>query len=262
MISALNTLRHAFARYRSLIVYQVYAELRAESERTYVGFMWWFVDPIITMFVYYLVFAVVLKTRSENLLGFLFVGILSWRWFHTSIMHGANSIIGARALMQQVYLPKVIFPIVAVLTDTVKFLIVLLVLIVVLPVFGFPIGIAHLALFPIVLTQLLLITGCTIVAASIVPLVPDIRMVLQNVLQMMFFLSGIFYDISAFPEELRRFLLLNPMAVLLRMYRDVLLNGTLPNFMTIGVIGLLALVIGLLGYLVTRHLDTVYPKLR
>jgi len=262
MISVMKKLLEAFDRYRSLVAYKVYAELRAESERTYVGFMWWFVDPIVTMFVYYLVFTVVIKSRSENFLGFLFIGILCWRWFHTSIMHGANSILGERGLMQQVYLPKVIFPIVAVLTDTVKFLIVLLVLIIALPLFGFPIGITHLALLPVVLAQFLLVAGCTILAASIVPVVPDIRMVLQNGLQMMFFLSGIFYDISLFPEKLQNLMLLNPMAVLIRMYREVLLNGSMPSFTTLGVIISFSFLIGMLGFAVTRRLDVVYPKLR
>jgi len=259
---ALDQLRDSLSRYGSLILYKTYAELRAESERTYVGFLWWFVDPIVMMLVYYMVFTVILKTRSQDFLAFLFIGILSWRWFSTSIMHGANSILSARGLMQQVYLPKVIFPIVAVLTDTVKFLIVLTVLLVVLPFFGFPLAIAHLALIPVVVAQFLLVTGCATFAAAVVPLLPDLRMVLQNGLRMVFFLSGIFYDINVFPEEIRRFLYLNPMAVLIKMYRGIILEGTAPSFLAIGAIIAAGVTVGLIGYWVTRRLDFLYPKMR
>jgi lipopolysaccharide transport system permease protein len=258
----MTRLRDSVGRYRSLVLYKVYAELRAESERTYVGFMWWFIDPIVTMFVYYLVFAVILKTRTDNVLGFLFVGILSWRWFQTSIMHGANSILAARSLMQNVYLPKVIFPVVTVLSDTVKFLVVLVVMVAALPVFGFPIGLTHLALFPVVLAQLLLIAGCTTLAAAIVPVIPDIRMVLQNFLRMVFFLSGIFYDISKAPDELQRFMMLNPVAVLIKMYRQVLLEGAAPSYSAAGLIAVFSLIIGSIGVIITRRLDVFYPKLR
>ncbi len=254
--------RRRFRDYRSLVLYKTYAELHAESERTYIGFLWWFVDPVVTMLVFYVVFTVILKSRSQDFLAFLFVGILSWRWFQTSVMHGANSILAARGLMQQVYLPKMIFPIVAVLADTVKFLIVLVVLLIVLPVFGFPVGISHVMVLPVVLVQLLLVTGCATLAASVVPLVPDIRIVLQHGLRMMFFLSGIFYDISLFPDQLQTLLRLNPMAVLIQSYREILLNGNMPSLSALLTITAVSLVVGYLGFSLTRRFDLLYPKLR
>ena len=118
------------ARYRDLILYKTLADLRAEAARTYIGFLWWVLDPLIFMAIFYVVFGLLLRRSTPDFVPFLLIGLVSWRWFQNTITHSATSILGGRSLMQQVYVPKIIFPLVIILTDLVKFGLVLMLLLI------------------------------------------------------------------------------------------------------------------------------------
>lgn len=180
IVHAVSDLITSLSRYRTLILYQTYADLRAESQRTYIGYLWWIADPVASMFVYYLVFEVVFDRGIENFAVFLFVGLIPWRWFQTSLMSGANSILHSRGVMLQVYLPKFVFPIVSFFTNSVKFLAVFLLMVVLLPLFGFPVGLPHLSLPLVLVVQAMFITGCSLIVAGLTPFFPDLRMILQR----------------------------------------------------------------------------------
>lgn len=247
--------------YLTLILYQSYADLRAESQRTYIGYLWWVVDPVISMGVYYIVFEVVLDRGIENYSIFLFVGLIPWRWLQTSILSGANSILHSRGVMLQVYLPKAIFPAVNFLSNTVKFLSVFTLLAIILVLAGFPVTSAHAALPVLLLVTALLITGCTFIASSVTPFFPDLRMVLDNIVRLWFFLSGIFYPMSDLPERLEWYFRLNPMATLIESYRHILLDGRWPDLAALGLIGVFGVVLNAIGLTIISRYDYVYPRL-
>ena len=251
----------SLADYRGLLIYKTYADLRAEAARTYAGFLWWVVDPIISMMVYYVVFEIVLRRGTENYVSFLFVGLVPWRWLATSTMHGANSILNSRALMQQVYMPKLIFPMVAVLSDAVKFLVVFLVLIVFMLISGFPLSWCYLALPYLLLVQAILVTGVSVIFAGLTPFLPDIRMVMENIVRLWLFLSGVFYSVADLSPAKQSLFRLNPMTVVIESYRDILMFARWPDFGHLSVILAVSLVLVVAGFeLVTRH-DHTYPKL-
>lgn len=250
-------------RTASLVLYKASAYLRAESERTYAGFVWWILEPALSMLVYYLVFSFLLDRGGPEYVAFLLVGIVTWRWFQSTILRGANAIVSAKTLMQQVYVPKLVFPLATLLSDTFKFGIVFLLLLVGLALTGFPVATGALVALPLVLgVELLLVTALTVLAAGAVPFLPDLRIVLQNLLRLWFFLSGVFYDLEIFPERAQFWLRLNPMAVILESYRGVLLEGEWPDVPRLLAIAAGATVlVALVVWGVTRS-DYVYPKLR
>jgi lipopolysaccharide transport system permease protein len=250
------------SRYLSLVLYKTYADLKTESERTYAGFFWWIVEPILSMAVYFLVFGVIMDRGVPNYVQFLFVGLVPWRWLHTGLMHGANSILSERSLMQQVFLPKIVFPVVAFLTDTFKFLVVFTLVLVFLWVTGFAPNVQYLALPLVLVVQFLLVCGLTIFFAGVAPLLPDIRIVLDNVVRLWFFLSGIFYAVDRFSDTAAAWLRLNPMTVIIEAYRDILLDGVWPDAPRLAAVGLLGVVVSLLGVRLIRHYEYIYPKLR
>ena len=109
-----------YRHYMDLISYKVYAELRTESSRTYAGYLWWVIDPIISLSVYALVFGVFMKRGGPDFVPFLAVGVVVFRWFNVSVLRAANSLIQHKGLIQRIYVPKPIFPAVAVLADGAK----------------------------------------------------------------------------------------------------------------------------------------------
>jgi len=254
--------REHFDRYLRLVVYKTYAELKAESERTYVGFAWWIAEPVISMAVYYVVFETILDRGTEDYAVFLFVGLVPWRWLQTTITHGASAILGERSLMQQVFLPKILLTWTAILADSFKFVVVFALLLLALPAFGYPPSAAWAWLPVILAAQFLLITGVTTLVAALTPFLPDLRIVLENVVRLWFFLSGVFYSVDVVGAELEPYLQLNPMTVILEAYRDVLLHARAPDSVPLFAVGAASAVACVLGMAVTRRFDYEYPKLR
>ncbi len=246
-----------------LVFYKTYADLRAETERTYLGFVWWVIDPIIHMAVLYLVFGVLLGLRTDDFVAFLFVGVTIWQWFANCINQGSQTILANRGLMRQVLLPKALFPLVLVLSNTVKFLFVFGLLLAFLWITGYR-PTVHYAALPMLLgVQLLFIIAGTLLLSAIVPFIPDLRFVISNVLQAAFFLSGVMVDITALPSAAPYlgWYYLNPMVNFIESYRRVLLHNQWPDSGV--VLWLLGLsLVGILGgMLLIRRYAFVYPKM-
>jgi len=248
-------------RYVAIVLYMTHTELRAESERTYMGYLWWIAEPLVSLVVYYVVFGLVLIRAIDNYVAFLFVGLVPWRWLNSTLMHGSASILKAKGLMRQVYLPKLIFPLVAILADSAKFFVVFLVVIGFAVVSGFPVTWSYLLLPAVILVQGLLIIGVTLIAAAVTPFLPDFRIVLENLVRLWFFLSGIFYEVSAFPENVQLVFRLNPMVSIIESYRAILLHGEIPDLSALGVTAVLCAGLCYVGARVVQAHDFSYPKL-
>lgn len=248
------------SRYIELILYKTYADLRAEAAKTYIGFLWWVLDPIIFMLIFYVVFGLLFQRGTENFVPFLLTGLVSWRWFQNTVSHSANTILGNQALMRQVYLPKIIFPIVTILTDLAKFGLVLTLLLIFLWIYGFGVGITYLALPVLLISQLMLITALAWFVAALVPFLPDLKILVDHLLHITFFLSGIFFAGSSIPEQYQFFFYLNPMANIIEGYRDILVHNQWPNWNALFLTGLISSVIAIFSYHLLVHYDRVYPK--
>ncbi|HSR53039.1 MAG TPA: ABC transporter permease [Acidobacteriota bacterium] len=244
-----------------LVLYRVYADLAGEAARTYARHLWWVLEPALAILTYYSVFHLILSVRSSDSVVFLVVGILLWRWFQASVMQGANSIMAERALMQQVRVSKLVFPLTAVLSNTVRFLVVFSVLLVFLWWRGHATSPHALALPALLLILFAVITGCTLMAASVVPFVPDLRTVLDNVLRLLFFVSGVVFPLQNIPAPYQSLAYLNPIAVVIDAFRDVLIVEKWPQWGWLaGVFALSLALVAAAAAIVARY-DDVYPEL-
>jgi lipopolysaccharide transport system permease protein len=212
------------------------------------------------MSVFYVVFGVVIQRGTEDFAPFLLCGLVTWKWFDGSVRQGCNAILVNAGLIRQVYLPKYILPATTILVITVKFAVVFALLLLFLVVYGFEPGWSWLTLPAVLLTQLAFISGCTLLAAAVVPFVPDLKVLIDNGLMLLFFLSGVFFDLNSAGEEIRLFLELNPMAVLIIEYRQVLMHGQMPSLPALGVIVGVSLLLAGGGLYLLKRLDRRYPK--
>ena len=244
-----------------LVLQKTKAGLRAEASRGYLGVLWWVIEPIMYMSVFYIAFTHLLNRGDENFVIFLLVGLIVWKWFHATVNTGASALLANAGLMRQVYVPKVIFPLTTVAVNTFKFIIILVLLLIFLQFTAVEVTLTWALLPMLILAQLMLITAVTCLLSAIMPFFPDLRVILENVLMMFLFLSGIFYDIYNLPETIRTYLLFNPMAALIVMYRDILLNGAIPNWHHLYGILIFSSVIMLTAAWLFRRFDRVYPKI-
>lgn len=212
-----------------LISYRVLSEARSENRQLYIGFAWWILEPAAYMAVLYLVFGVVMQRGGPGFAGFLLVGFVFWRWMDGSIKKAAQSLLNAKMILTQVKLPHWIFPLSEVLSSALRFSVVLLLLILFAVVYTGQASWAYVALPALLALNLLFIIELGLLLACIVPFFPDSRKIIDNLFQLLFFCSGIFFDISALSESSAQLLYLNPFAAFLSCYRSILLDGTLPT---------------------------------
>ncbi|MEN8130554.1 MAG: ABC transporter permease [Pseudomonadota bacterium] len=249
-------------RHLELLFYKTYADLKAEASQTYLSFLWWIVEPVLYMAVFYIVFGLLFKRGGDgDFIPFLLCGLTVWKWFDSTVRTGANAIRANVGLMRQVYLPKILFPTITILQNTVKFFIVLSFLLIFLQFYGLGIGITYLGLPVLIFVQLLLIAACVYFLAALVPFLPDLAQLIGNGLVMMMFLSGIFFPGSNIPQAYQPYFYLNPMANLVEAYRDILLFSNWPDWSALGWISLVSAFVIWGSWRLLNQCDRIYPKL-
>jgi len=247
--------------YWQLILYKTRADLKMEAARGYMGMLWWVLEPVLYMGAFYIIFAVALQRGGEKFVPWLLTGLVAWKWFDTSVRMSLTAIMSGKGLMSQVYLPKVFFPAVVILKNSVKFLVTLVLLMAFMLIYGLPLSWSWLAVLPLLGLQLLLISGVGLTFAALTPLWPDLKLLMNNVLMLMFFLSGVFFDVSQLHGWLAWLLSLNPMVHVIQAWRDVLLHGQWPDMLKLSYVLILSLAMLALGQHLLKRWDRLYPRL-
>jgi lipopolysaccharide transport system permease protein len=245
-----------------LLYYKSAANLRTEISRYYLNYLWWVIDPVLTMAVFYVVFDIFLNRGTANYVAFLLTGLTWWNWFARSVQNASTSIYQGRRLMLQVNITKLFFPLEVCLRDSFKQLFVSILLLVFL-YFCTPLaGITWLALPVLVAVQGLLILGVATFCSAIVPFVPDLKFIISTGIHLLFFASGIFFKIEDVVLTKHQFILyLNPMAGMLKNYREILIYGHWPDWFYLGKVALLGAGLCLVSFLLIHKMDKIYPRI-
>jgi lipopolysaccharide transport system permease protein len=251
----------ALKRYVEFVWYRALAEIRADLSRGYLGFAWWVLEPVLYMGAFYLIFGLLFQQRGENYVPFLLTGLVIWKWFASSVQNSVTSISRNMTLIYQVYLPKTVFPFVALIHSTMRFAFVFAILIVFLLVTGVSPSAAWFIDLPaLLLMQLALMLGTAMVCAAIAPFFPDLQFMVDNGLLLLFFLSGIFFRFDDISPALRFYFELNPIAVIIDGYRDVLIDGRHLEWQGFVLVILLSVVLLAAGVALLRRWDRLYAK--
>ena len=244
-----------------LIRFSTYAELRAERSRSYLGLAWWVLEPAMMMAVFWLVFDVIMKSGGPDYVPFLLVGLTVWQWMKSCISHGGYAIWTNLGLIRQARLPVLVFPLVQMFADTIKFFYIFGLLLVILWASGYPPNLTYIALPALFVIVLVFAAGIGFLVASVVPLVPDLRFVIEQVLTVLMFVSGVVFSLEAVTEPLRGWLALNPVATLIDAARGILMYARWPDWLALAKVGVISLLVCAIGIAVVQWLAPRYPKL-
>lgn len=249
------------SKFISLILYRSAAELRSEGTRTYAGYLWWILEPLMSLAVYYVAFKYIFHRDTENFAVFLFSGIVIYRFFAGTVTRSAMSIISSRTLMQQVYMHKSIFPLSVVVVNLAKFCVTLLLVFIAVWAVGIPPTWAYLALPGLGLLIVLLTAGASMMCAAITPFFPDFQLILGTIMQLLIFLSGVFHDISKLSPQMQNLLRLNPLAAVIEQFRMVLLHGQWPDCHLLIPAILESIICIVIGWALIHRFDKYFPKI-
>jgi lipopolysaccharide transport system permease protein len=236
--------------------------LRSEVSRTYLGYLWWLIEPVLFVTTLYIVFAILLRIRTDDFLVFLVCGQVAYSWFSRSVSNASNSLIHERNLMNQVAIQKIFFPLLTISQDFVKQSIVLLATFGFLLYMGIEPTLTWISLPLVLATQWLFILGAGMVCAGVVPLIPDFRFLIGTMLMLGMWGSGIFYSYEdVLIAKHQDLFLMNPMANLIKNYRQVIIDGQWPDWSALTIIVLVSLLLIAGMMMVFRRLETTYARL-
>lgn len=234
--------------------------LKSEANQNHLRYIWWILDPLLYMAVFYLVFGVLMHRGGDGFVAYLLTGLVPFQWFAKTVQQTSNSIVAGKGLMHQVRISPLFFPLVGIVQNTGKQALVFLMLALFLTFYGLPPTIHWLAFLPIVMVQLLLTVVLCCFVAMLVPFVRDLMNLVPTGLQFMLFVSGIFYTIDRIPLEWRSLFFANPMANLLYQYRLVFVEQRWPDWSGLGWVALGSILGLLFVVLIYRHLESVFPR--
>ena len=249
-------------QYISLLTLKVRLGLKAEAGRFKLGYLWWILEPLLFAAVFYLVFVVYLGLRTDNFIAYLLTGLFPFQWFQKSVSNAMGSIKGSKGLLSSFTINPVFFPLTHIFQDAVKQVIVFIFMLFFLLFYGVAPTVTWTFLPAIMLLQLLFILGVGCFVASVIPLLEDLRFLVTTILIGTMFASGVFYN----PQEvvgvdLHMIFYANPVASLLQIYRDILLNNTTPALINLYFVGCWVVIFLLSSVFMLTRLRSRYAKM-
>ena len=252
---------------RRLIRYLVQADLQKKGADTLLGNLWWVLDPLLQMVIYWILVSVIFQRGGPDYPLFLFAAILPWKWFQSSIQDGITSVSGAERLVRQIQFPKLVLPVSAVVAGIANFafgLIPLFTLMLVL--YRDRIELTLLLLPVVAAVQLVFNMGITVLLSALNVFYRDIGNLARHVLRLWFYVSPALFTVEQLTQATQSFpivqqlLLLNPGATLFAAYHDVIYNGTLPDWSALGTVLLGSILFLALTTLVFKRLEPAFAK--
>jgi lipopolysaccharide transport system permease protein len=237
---------------RDLLFTLVGRDMKLRYKRSILGIAWSLLTPLAQLGVFYLTFDILLPLNIPNYPAFLFSGLLVWNWFQGSLHQATSAIVDNRDLMKRPGFPAAILPAVTVASNLIHFLLALPILFVFLFLGGVGLTGAVMVLPLVIALQFILTLSLAYFTATFYVTFRDTQHLLGVVLNLLFFLTPIFYKSSDLPAQYKAFYRLNPMVHLIEAYRAILLYGQLPNGIDLLALSLPAIVVLALGYYVFR----------
>ncbi len=220
-----------WARNKNLVYELVVRDLKIRYSKPILGFFWAFLSPFLIVGVLYLVFSVILnsKTRDTDFFLYLATAVLPWHFFQESVSKSVTCLIDNKNLLKESNFPHYLIPVSIVLANAINFLPALLILMIssLFILKGLPIFIV---LLPVILILHLTITLLLSIIFSILYVKwRDLKYALDALLLLLFYMTPVFYSLSlvksSFSNLLYRLYTYNPFVGILSMYRIALLKG-------------------------------------
>ena len=240
---------------RGLIYALVKREVMVRYRGSILGLLWALITPVFLLLVYTFVFSEVFKARWGTEGGskvefslVLFVGLIIFNVLSECINNAPTRILSNPNYVKKVVFPLEVLPIVTLLSSLFHALISLSVWFGAYAIFlGIPHGtIVYLPL--IILPYCMLVMGLSLALAASGVFLRDLTQFINILTTVAMFMSPIFYPITALPQNYRYLLYLNPLTFVIEQARDVLYWGKPPNFIGLGIFGVVAVIVACLGF--------------
>ena len=249
-------------KYRQYMVYAAKTDLKAEVADSYLNRLWWLLEPFLNMIVYVIVFGNIMGNSVENYATFVFSALLMWNLFNKIVNYSVKLVRNNKDIVTKVYIPKFVILLSNIILNFIKLMFSMLVLILMMFVFKVHVGWNIFWIVPAYGTLILLAFGVGMIFLHFGVYVDDLAYAVGILLNMLMFLSGVFYNVmTTLPAPLGSLMMcLNPVALLIDTMRNALLYNTAANLPLLGMWFLVSLVLCAVGVHIVYKNENSYVK--
>lgn len=234
--------------YREMVASLVKRDLKSRYKGSVLGFLWMFLNPLLQLAVYTVVFSTIMRMGIDKFYLFLFVALVPWLFFSTCLSAGTTVIFSQQDMVKKIYFPREVLPLAFTLSQFVNMLLSFLVIFAVVLCSGIKIELQALLYLPLVMcVEFVLALGVTYLVSALNVYFRDLEHILGIVSMAWMYLTPIIYPIDMVPKEYVPLFYVNPMTSITIAYRDILYYGQAPHISTLSnavVMGLVVLAAG------------------
>ena len=235
--------------YREMIASLVRRDLRGRYKGSVLGFFWTFLNPLLQLSVYTIVFSKIMRNGIEDYYLFLFVALIPWMFFSTSVANGCGAVTTQAGMVKKIYFPRQILPIELVTSQFVNMLFSMLVVFLILILSGKGLSLKPLMFLPVImLIEYFLALGMALLVSSLTVYFRDLEYLMSVLILAWQFLTPVLYSIEMVPENMRTYFYINPMTSIIIAYRDILYYKRVPEMNTLILAVVVAPVFMVLGW--------------
>lgn len=242
-------------KYSEFLKTSITKEFRGKYKKSFLGILWSFINPLLQVIIYSVVFSFIMKAGIDHFTTFLIIGLIPWNFFNTTVAQGSSTIIANGGILKKIYFPREILPISIVTSNLINFLISCIIIFVAVLISG--IGITwHALLIPlVVLIQYILTLGITFMVSSVTVYIRDLEYFINVLMMLWFYLCPIVYSADFIPLHLKPIFELNPMFHIINAYRDLLYYHQIPDLNSFAIISCVSILFLYLGYKIFKKLE-------
>ena len=237
--------------YRQMLFSMVKKDLRGRYKGSVLGFLWTFINPLLQLAVYTVVFSFILRAGIDKFYLFLFVALVPWIFFSASLNGGATSILAHKDMVKKIYFPREVLPIAYVSSCFVNMLFSFLIIFLVILISATPVNLVALCFLPLVMVvEFIMALGIALLSSAITVYFRDLEHILGILSMAWMYLTPIMYSITMVPKSLLPVFMANPMTPVILAYRDILYFARVPSMQTLLLAFLLGILVLVLGFFV------------
>lgn len=216
--------------YREYLKQSVARDLRKQYKRSLLGYVWSMLNPLLMMTILAVVFSNIMRQNIQDYAVFLFTGMIPWAYFSSTSQVCLNTIRQNAKIINQLPVPKYIFPLSVAFSNLVTFGLSLVPLLLVTIVMGRPLH-TEVLLLPIVVLPLFFATvGVSLLLAVANVFFEDTQHLTEVAFRALYFLTPILYKRDQLPEWLQEWVILNPMFCIVENMRGLWYYGEAPDW--------------------------------
>ena len=246
--------------YRELLKTNVKKEIRGRYKNSILGIMWSFLNPLLQLLVYSVIFGALLAGGDETYPIYICIALIPWTYFTTAITQTAFTVIGNADIIKKVYFPREILPISVVTSGAVNFVISTIIILAFVIFSG--VGLSwYILLYPfILLIQYILLLGIGFIVSSVTVYFRDLEHIIGVILMAAFYGTPIVYKLEQLPHTLQIIVQLNPMTHLINAYRDIFYYHQIPNMKILFILLGASVVLTVIGYFIFKKLQKGFAE--